>query len=89
MLGGRGWGRPRKEEIETKIRKGKGMNLSKTRNPGPRGPTIPASSFLSLERWTRQSAAIDREVWANRQTAEGEGGAGRKTGKQRNKQTKS
>ena len=73
--------------MKPKFKKRKGENLSETRRQGPRGPTVPVSSFLSIERWTRQRAATEREVWTNRQTAEGKKvGAGRETGKQRDKQ---
>lgn len=56
---------------------------------------IPVSSFLSLERWSRQKAMTNREVWTNRQTTEGGGKekpgerqANKETNKQRARQTK-
>lgn len=72
-----------------------GKNLSKTKRQGPGGPTIPAGHFLSIEKWPRQRAATDREVWTNRQAAEvggkrelGERQANKETNKQRARQAK-
>lgn len=48
--------------MKPKFKKRKGENLSETRRQGPRGPTVPVNSFLSIERWTRQRAATDRET---------------------------
>lgn len=88
MIGGRGLDHPQKEELRPEFRRQKGKNLSKTKRQGPRGPTIPAGGFLSIEKWPRQRAATDREVWTKRQAAEpgGKEGAWRETGKQRDKQ---
>lgn len=56
--------------------------------------TIPMGSFLSVERWPRQRAAADTEVWTERQQTAGEGRelgerrANKETNKQRARQTK-
>lgn len=73
--------------MRPEFRRQKGKNLSKTKRQGPRGPTIPAGGFLSIEKWPRQRAATDREVWTKRQAAE-PGGKKRELGeRQANKET--
>lgn len=71
--------------MRPKFRRQKGKNLSKTKRQGPRGPTIPAGGFLSIEKWPRQRAATDREVWTKRQAAEP---GGKRGSLERDRQTK-
>lgn len=85
MIGGRGLDHPQKEELRPEFRRQKGKNLSKTKRQGPRGPTIPAGGFLSIEKWPRQRAATDREVWTKRQAAEP---GGKRGSLERDRQTK-
>lgn len=48
--------------LRSKFRKRKGENLSETDRQGLNDPTVPVSSLLSTEGWTRQRAAADSEV---------------------------
>lgn len=95
MIGGGRRGHPSKEEIETSFRRRKGKNLSKTRRPGPRGPTIPVSN-LGLPGETDKAAGNNRQAGRHQQTDRREGGkeklgerqANKETNKQRARQTK-
>lgn len=51
-----------KRKLRSKFRKRKGENLSETDRQGLNDPTVPVSSLLSTEGWTRQRAAADSEV---------------------------
>lgn len=78
--------------MRLKFRRRKGKNLSKTKKQGPNGPTIPAASFLSIERWPRQRAATERsgptDSRGRKKKELAERQANKETNKQRARQTK-
>lgn len=78
--------------MRLKFRRRKGTNLSKTKKQGTRGPTIPAASILSVERWPRQRAATERsgptDSRGRKKRELGERQANKETNKQRARQTK-